>query len=1032
MRYQKYIDLATRLSGIGLNIMGKSIGNKFPTSTYWSSPYDSYTVEDVIADLQAERVDGICVRTGIPSGGVVVLDFDPADLLVSGYTAGTLAKEVQRMCPTKFIIQSPTGGFHFYYRVTDGREIKSKVPFKGLDVKGEGGLVVVGAKVRYTGDNAVKKGVPDGFEGEYGLIPTGEYHLIPEMNDTLYNFIYNRSKGGSEGERFGLSEVGRKKVERHLEQTTEAQTKVVLEALEYVLEGWGSRSYDEWVQMWMSAHHGSNGAHEVRDFIINHPDIEWGGFEGIVHFESAWAKFDYREGGYTVASLFWLARKAGWLGDTGYELPEAETIHTQYVQDWFDKLESVPDRLLLMSQTGSGKTHTLVSLWERLGKGKAVVFVPSIKLATELAYTLQKRGVPATLYRHDETGEIAESDTYYDAEFMVTTLQSFGSRMQDSDMSEYDLVYFEESDQLFSQFARGGGGVHSSHVSEKEAQKGFDVIRKALLNAKVVWCVDATMSLVTYKMVTSYLDVDTVRVVRNTYITEKAPVAMVGTKDEALAAIVAGLESGNQVVTVVDTAKQGQDVWDLVTMLLPEKKTLLIIGDTDRQPDTVQFMRDVNTGARHYDLVIYNSVMASGVSITDIQPDLIVQIGGYLTPRNNLQLLNRYRKQTAVVCYYRMGEELYGATHNEVLQEALTRLDVEASLVSTPVVARSTDAEIRSTIAAISVADEYQQNRAPREYYIGLLKGDGRVVRDAALVPQPHLEEALELLKEVRKGRSEAIKNGWRSVPPINTLNPAKPEYTVTQVAQGLLHDFISESLQGNIPTDVADGVVAETVLDFGGKRFMLSALLDDTRAVRYAEALATDSDRAVTSVQSTMSTLRLAGAVKHLFPVGITERGGENDLNIEQDARAFLKRMENLKDVYNSVVRPYQSYSNVCFKNENEIERAFAFAKIILARFNIKVRSVRGAKVNGVQTYLRVLDNLRQAEQFLLWRAGEDADKVVIDFEKADREVTTERKEAVVLFNTLSDEQKAMVINLTTSMSFDEAVGVVMKGIVF
>src|SRR5690606_24629642 len=136
-----------------------------------------------------------------------------------------------------------------------------------------------------------------------------------------------------------------------------------------------------------------------------------------------------------------------------------------------------------------------------------------------------------------------------------------------------------------------------------------------------------------------------------------------------------------------------------------------------------------NAEAPKYALVAYNSVMASGVSITEVEADVVVQFCKYLSPRSNLQILNRYRRQKRVYCFYTQGENFYKLTADEVHAEAKARADLESKIVNVPFLERDRLTQVRERAAAMSVGDEQMQSRAPREFYMALLAADGRRVK---------------------------------------------------------------------------------------------------------------------------------------------------------------------------------------------------------------------------------------------------------------------------------------------------------------
>jgi hypothetical protein len=410
--------------------------------------------------------------------------------------------------------------------------------------------------------------------------------------------------------------------------------------------------YDEWRQLWMASHHGSSGSHKIRDILLLHTNVQWSdGSAGRQQFLETWQNHEHKSDGYTIASLFYLARQAGWMLKTGLEIPDerVEEINVKYIKDWVDTQEGIPTRLLLQSQTGSGKTYNIKTLWVRLGKPKTVIFVPTKKLAIELSQTLiNEHDVPAISYRDTTTAEVLTKKELLEARVLVTTLQTFGSKVSPK-MEGYGLVYIEESDQLLQQFSAGGNAYDASHVTDKQARQGFAVLRDAYEKSGVVWAVDAGLSKVTLTIAEDMCE-GIVRVVRNTRVSIKAPVEIVENLNAAYQKVLEALLTKNKVVFVADTAREAESVEEIMRMTgaLKGKKSIVITRNTENNPRVRKFMKDVNKEAAKYDLVSYNTVMASGVSIDKVVPDVVVQVCTYLPPRVNLQLLNRYREQKQV------------------------------------------------------------------------------------------------------------------------------------------------------------------------------------------------------------------------------------------------------------------------------------------------------------------------------------------------------------------------------------------------
>lgn len=835
------------------------------------------------------------------------------------------------------------------------------------------------------------------------------------------------------------SEVADKREKAHFAQPIEARERVVIEALSYILPKLGEETdYELWLQVWMAAFHGvlirpsdtDTGASErVMRYIVDHPDVYWSdGNSGRRKFEHAWAQHRHKDGGYTVASLFWLARREGWLTETGYEIPEnrATQIEVELISKWADSLDELPRRALIQSQTGSGKTQNLIRMWERLNKPKTVVFVPSIKLATELASTLRKAGMPATLYLDANTGRVISPDELAAATVLVTTLQSFATKVHQrgGQMSEWQLVYIEEIDQLLTQFARAGVGFYGTHVREHEARVGFSVLRDAFQNSGYVWGVDATMSQVSYATATALSDTP-VEYVLNTWIRKKASVKMIEKRPDAMQLVLKSLLDGKRVVVAADTKDTAREVIDSMTELgaLDGKRSILITRETERLPQVKAFMQDVNGESQKYDLVAYNSVMASGVSITDTKPDVIVQFSGYLTPRVNLQILNRYRAQAAVYCYYRTGENLYAKNADDIRDEAQHRVDVEAGIVHVDPVERSDNAKLRTKIGSISIADELLQNRSPREFYMGLLTRDGRKVIDYDAGPaSERLKSTLKAVRQVRAEQRDQIKELWPTAPQITNEAPATPEMSDLEVAAGELHGEISgilgSNLQNVVETVNDPRLIAEIVEDFSKYGYLLSVFVSQEKAIEHAERALEDRNKAILTVQNQATLMSLLLTVRFLYhrlDDVLTEE------LIKGRTPQFLRELGKLKVQYDAVVlRPYQKYDQVIARNENPELRAVDFASIILRLVGLKQKQQRKNRVKGKWVSGYVIDNLDRANTFISWRYGEPLIDVTWQAILEQNNVEKRRREtAKGRFNKMSAVNQAEVTRLVAEEAF-------------
>lgn len=1043
------------LTELGLCVVAKRRTAKFPVQKNWQNLSRKDRDFRTQLQIQAENfASGWCVVTGHASGGLVVVDLDFNDIREAGEDPHEVYRQIQTLSATRFVLSTPTGGLHLYYNVPVGKPLlknRAGAGIKGLDIRGEGGQVAsLGGFNRYT-DNYDKKGVVKNHEGTYSKLIDGDYTHIPEMSDALYDHLSTQPATTKElsGNNFGTdamvrnyekTESGNERLDAHMKQPMERREAIVKECLTIVFDKWGNTlSNDEWTQVWMAAHHGAptNG---VRDFIINNPDVHWSdGNEGKRLFAQRWTRHNWQENGYTVASLFWIAKKAGWLLDTGYEIPEdaVENINVQFVSDWLKAETEIPTRLLIESQTGSGKTTAIKLLWERAGKPRTVIFVPTVKLATELHHSLIRQDMPSTLYRDDIKGKAIDIESMREAQILVTTLQTFATRLfaSGTPLRNYGLVYIEEIDQLLSGFARGGGGFYMSHVTETQARLGFQVLNEAYKDSKIVWGVDATMSQVSSSMA-HRLTEGQIRIIRNNHIKEKPPVTFVKDYESAYQVAYKSLKRNKKVVIICDTANKAVEAHRLMVQMkaVTEEEAIVLTRHTSQKSEVIDFMKDVNKGASRYKLVVYNSIMGSGVSITDVTPDVIVQMSHYLTPRNNLQMLNRYRSQSEVYCYYQTGENLYTKTREDILKEVTESVEIESNLIRLPLIARTDVAAMRDSLSSISVADEQSQRRSPITFYQSLLHRDGRKTLTEDVEVSGILAHNIKKVRELQRTEQQYIAKNWHTVRPITQEDPADENMTDIEVALGLQHGVIFRALKGNVP-DVDDTEFAEyvhkVVTQMRPYSFVLSEFMTQEKALHRAERHIIDGDKALTAINTNISTIKIVSFVKTLYDKMNTEVQPDR---VESHSRLFLNQLRDNKALYDSVMRRSRDKFDMVWNEEDPVETAIQFSKLLLRQIGLRQKK-RRTRAHGEDKRTLYISNLTEAADFLRWRHKDD-ENFAFDYSFStglmDSAIEA-RQEAADIFRAMSKSRQKEVTRLVTDdmLTFKEAVERIQSGIV-
>lgn len=1020
------------LTGVGLHPIPHATLEKRPVERFINGGFSRDMIVEIVTSGEA---DGWIINPSQePDVRLMVIDMDVSDIRAGGNDPETLYNQLQALAPTKFVIYTPSGGVHLYYKLGDNHEALNRVSprrdIRGLEIRtpaiGMGISSFCGA-VLYTGGKATKKGIPDGFIGTYDPAPYGEYDALGEATDELLGFLRGSVPTSDEVPTGAVSTpdhaADKRVAQEHAELPYDKKIARTLEALDWALKGF-SGLYEDWLALWMSAWAASDGDNSVRDAILTDERIEWSdGSKGKWLFRRAWERHSPREDGYSVGTLFKMAYDNGWLANSSAELGEGANtlvINTQRISDWLTGLgDETPRRVLLKSQTGSGKTWGLRTLWENFGRPKTVVLVPSIRLALDMASTLANdMGLPAVAYRDEETDLIRSNPELIDAEILITTLQTFARRLYVPDegvMKRYGLVYIEECDQLLSSFASGGGGELSSHVKQSEAERGFMALAEAFRDGVAVWGVDATATQVSYHAF-SVLSGGDFLYVENEYVTTKPSVRFIAEHMAAYSLIQTKLGEGKSVVVPCDTAAEAHAVHSTMLNLgvvLAADSLCITSATSDTDDRVLEFARDANKFAPTYRLLVYNSAMASGVSVTSYTPDVVVQLSrGYLTPRTQLQLLNRYRNQREVYCWY--GAKALtdpSRSPEELLELAKAKARDEAEYLLIPLLDRTQLAYLRDELRAISQSDGYQQRRNPVQFYRMLLRRDGRDT--ISPTPQVILQRVMDAYKAENHRRAEEkeyVASHWRDVEA--KIDAFPDEWNDTQVRQALVHRWISDVLKGNVPQEDDQLYVYEVCADLFKHASALHAFVFQDDAVRFSERALGNKERAFMTHPNYVSRVVLAGLLRYLF------RNPEEKLDADtMRARAmpFLRVVEEHKDVYHRVVRRAdRSLDALKQKLTDEGELAVVVAKNVAAAIGMKIRKHRAGYWH--------ITNLQEVLDFLRWQNFNTP--VELDLSSRGIEEMREKRTRMLnLYSTLTDEEMRRIVARLMSVPLETAI---------
>lgn len=741
-----------------------------------------------------------------------------------------------------------------------------------------------------------------------------------------------------------------RRVQNHIKATTEQQTLAVLDALHYALTPeWGEQERDERLTLIMAAFHGSNDV-RVLDTFLNYSSPRWDQSSQKHVLPLWWEQHKPRQGGLTVATLFAYARERGWLRTSSIELKDYREINYPEIDEFLLR-DDLPSRILLKSSLGTGKTSGAIKLLKKLGdQAKAIFFSPSIKLCHALSAALSRAGVENTLYI--EGTHTKDGDTLRSARVLVTTLQTYAVKAYSAGVKveDYDLVVLDECDELLSAFVRSGISgklAPPSHVDKLQARLGIDALANLFRKAKRVFLLDGTMTDLSRYIMHAWAGEHEIGVYLNTFTREKAPVAIYNSLQAIRDEIVQVASDNRKLVIACDTKVEANIIEKLlfVTEAATPEEVIRITGDTASDKRVLKFFDDVEQGAKDYRIVIYNSAMGSGVSIVETKPDIVYLVSTYLPPRKLLQILNRYRVQSDVRVYIRFSENLY--THGVVerylqIQDAAKAEELLSGLDRLD---RTDIAKTVSNSALLVATDEFEQRRSIREFFIQLLKDEGRNVSYHNYNSDYYADE-IDMVKEQLAEIKQDIRSTWRSIAPIKRGDTFPKDMSPEDIAKGLLHGYIDDLFPHHSEVELEDQEIARLALSMGKKRGVLRRWLNPDLVM--ATTLAEMQDRRKETVAFRLYYIRieLITCLGKLFP---DIEGKYDDQDIEDRAREFNILVGERHSAYD-LIAPLDKKYDLLAGISDPVERALQFSRVILKSIGLSLKRSNGKRTKGEQ----------------------------------------------------------------------------------
>lgn len=255
----------------------------------------------------------VAVRTG-PDSGIWALDVDAGGK--AGQDSLDALEHDHGALPETAEAMTGGGGRHLIWRYPDGRRIASGTDRlgPGLDIRGEGGYIVVEPSMHVSGTSYVWEGSSDPLEGvEPADAPEWLLALIEERQDQAAAAI--AAGAGA--------------------QLDQRQVLELRAAMGYL----DADDYETWVQVGMALQ--ASGAGHQAFALWN----EWSQLSDKYEpkgMRAKWSSFRDRPGGLELASIFAMAQARGWVNPANRE---AQAFEAKYGKTWdeVNRIQPAPE-----------------------------------------------------------------------------------------------------------------------------------------------------------------------------------------------------------------------------------------------------------------------------------------------------------------------------------------------------------------------------------------------------------------------------------------------------------------------------------------------------------------------------------------------------------------------------------------------------------------------------------------------------------------------------------------------------------------
>jgi hypothetical protein len=314
----------------------------------------------------------------------------------------------------------------------------------------------------------------------------------------------------------------------------------------------------------------------------------------------------------------------------------AHTANIVFMNQKHVAIESIQKGLtLIKSPKGSGKTHSLISVIENIyfrkialtldefehtdddegppptwKTGKTVLLIGHRQAL--IRSMCQRLGLNCYLDEGKQAPSMGRSDFRKRFGICLDSIKKITS--YESPIQSYDLVIIDEVEQVLA---------HLTASTSRDGAGYLETLGRIVGNAESVIAMDADLGW------TSFLTLNSMRnkspnvkithrneIYINEYVAENRPIDIYDSKPQLIAQLMIDAQAGKKVFVSSNSKKQVDRLALAFEKEMPDLRLIAITSDNSSSKIVTEFIGDIKTQAKKYDVVISSPSMGTGIDIT--------------------------------------------------------------------------------------------------------------------------------------------------------------------------------------------------------------------------------------------------------------------------------------------------------------------------------------------------------------------------------------------------------------------------------